>query len=276
MNTNLTNQPNYFYQAKTISHSLPIHPSLSPFPPALLTLASSGHHPAKAIVDRGLKTHVLIQHEIKAPHQQESESNHHIQLDVDAASQRITEGKRATNQHVNEDLGESGERVRVAIVINHMMQVRAVRTERRFAVDDTHRHHTNRIEHRHRKDGQGQCHHIHTLILIAHPVSRRVITEHLHHTPCHQHAHRHRSGITDKHLRRLAQDVMQQEREQPHRHRQTEHRRRIVLTPVESIGEEQRAGDTQAARQSIHAIDHIDRIDDTHTRKDRQRHGNPP
>ena len=91
----------------------------------------------------------------------------------------------------------------------------------------------------------------------------------------HDDAHHQRAAVADEHLRCFSEDVVEKERDQrPDRHH-GQKRHFHIARQIEQRAEHHAGQDAEPRRESVHAVDQVDGVDDPHGRDDGQRNGYP-
>lgn len=210
---------------------------------------------------------------IEAERNQDAQHQHDIQLYVDRAARHVADPPAQHHKEVQRHDRKRRRGMRAAQADEHVVQVRLVGMERRLALCHARRHHSQRIENRDRQHRQrkGNQPDIGRIIHLA----QRTVLQNPHHEDRHDDSHDQRSAVADEHLRTLAEDVVEEERNQrTGRHNGQDHHHPIPHIP-EHHAEKQARQNAVARRKAIHSVNQVDGVDDPHGRKDRQRNSHP-
>ena len=214
----------------------------------------------------------LVLHEVIEPHGNQQRGNdHNVQLYVNRASCQVAEPAAQGDEQVEQQNGQRRGGVRAAQTDEHVVQVRLVGMEWRLALQNARRHHAERVEDRNREHCQHEGNQPDMLRIVdfaAGAVCQRPHDEDRNHD-----AHNQRAAVADEHLRRFAEQVVQEEGyERPGCHQRQYGQGPVAYSP-EHHTEEDACQDAVARRESVHSVHQIDGVDDAHGRHDRQRHG---
>lgn len=107
---------------------------------------------------------------IKTRCDQDAQHQHDIQLNVNRATSHVTDPPAQYHEEVQDQNRKGRGGMRASQANEHVVQVRLVRMERRLALQDARRHHTERIEDRNGQDRQrkGNQSDICSIINLAH------------------------------------------------------------------------------------------------------------
>lgn len=210
---------------------------------------------------------------IKTKCDQNTQHQHDIQLDVDRTACHVAEPPAQHHEEVQDQNRKRRRGMRASQADEHVVQVRLVRVERRLALQNARRHHTERIEDRNGQDRQrkGNQSDICSIINLAH----RAVAQDPDHEDRHDNTHNQRPAVTDEHLRTLAKNVVEEERNQRSGCHDGQHAHRPIPHVPEHHTEKEARQDAVARREAVYPIDQVDGIDDAHGRKDRQRNSHP-
>lgn len=208
---------------------------------------------------------------IKAKCDQDAQHQHDIQLYVDRAARHVANPPAQHHKEVQRHDRKRRRGMRAAQADEHVVQVRLVGMERRLALQNARRHHSQRIENRDRQHRQrkGNQPDIGRIINLAH----RAVAQDPDHEDRHDDSHDQRPAVTDEHLRTLAENVVEEERNQRSGCHDSQHAHRPIPHVPEHHTEKEARQDAVARREAVYPIDQVDGIDDAHGRKDRQRNG---
>jgi len=214
----------------------------------------------------------LVLHEVIEPYGNQQRGNdHNVQLYVNRASRQVAEPAAQGDEQVEQQNGQRRGGVRAAQTDEHVVQVRLVGMEWRLALQNARRHHAERVEDRNREHCQHEGNQPDMLCIVdfaAGAVRQRPHDEDRNHD-----AHDQRAAVADEHLRRFAEQVVQEEGyERPGCHQRQYGQGPVAYSP-EHHTEEDACQDAVARRESVHSVHQIDCVDDAHGRHDRQRHG---
>ena len=216
----------------------------------------------------------MVLHEvIKARCDQDAQHQHDIQLGINRAARLVADPPAQHHKEIQDQNRKGRRGMRASQADEHVVQVRLVRVERRLALQDARRHHTERIEDRNGQDRQrkGNQSDICRIINLAH----RAVAQNPDHEDRHDNTHDQRPAVTDEHLRTLAEDIVEEERNQRSGGHDGQHTHRPIPHIPEHHPKEQACQDAVARREAVYPVDQVDGIDDAHGRKDRQRNGHP-
>ena len=214
----------------------------------------------------------LILHEVVEPHGNQQRGNdHNVQLHVNRAARQVAEPAAQDDKEVEQQNGQRCGGMRAAQTDEHVVQMRLVGMERRLALQDARRHHAERVEDRHGQDRQhegNQSDMFRSVDFAAGAVRQRPHDEDRNHD-----THDQRAAVADEHLRRLSEQVVQEEGDERPGSHQSQHGHRPIVHNPEHHTEEDACQDAVARREPVDSVHQIDAIDDAHGRHDRQRHG---
>ena len=211
-------------------------------------------------------------HEIVEPHgNQKRHQDHHVQLHVNRASGQIAEPSTQDDKQIEQQNGQSRGGMRAPQTDKHVVQVRFVRMERRFVLQDARRHHAKRIEDRYCQDSQHEGDQPDILRIVD--FAESAVRQRPHDEHRNDNTHDERSAIPDEHLRTLAEEIVEKERNQRPRRHHGQHGHHPISDTPEHPAEEETRQDAIARRKAIHAVDQIDAVDNSHGSHNRQRYG---
>lgn len=192
-------------------------------------------------------------------------------MDVDRTACHVADPPAQHHKEIQDQNRKGRSGMRASQADEHVVQVRLVRVERRLALQDARRHHTERIEDRNGQDRQrkGNQSDICRIINLAH----RAVAQDPDHKDRHNDTHNQRPAVTDEHLRTLPENVVKEERNQRSGSHDGQHTHRPIPHVPEHHPKEQTRQNAVARREAVYPIDQVDGINDAHGRKDRQRNG---
>ena len=103
-----------------------------------------------------------------------------------------------------------------------------------------------------------------------------IVTKHLDDVPGHEDAHGHGACIADEHLGSLAKNIVDKERKQGTSKYEGEHGIGVVVRTIHGDAKHQAESDAKAARETIHAINHVHGVDNAYSSKDGEGNTNHP
>lgn len=211
-------------------------------------------------------------HEIVEPHgNQKRRQDHHVQLHINRASGQVAEPSTQDDKQIEQQNGQRRGGMRAPQADEHMMQVRLVGMERGFVLQDARRHHAKRIEDRYSQDSQHEGNQPDILRIVD--FAESAVRQRPHDEHRNDNTHDERSAIPDEHLRTLAEEIVEKERNQRPRRHHGQHGHHPISDTPEHPAEEETRQDAIARRKAIHAVDQIDAVDNSNGSHDRQRHG---
>lgn len=220
-----------------------------------------------------LVTDMPLHEVIKAKCNQDAQHKHDIQLDINRAAGHVADPPAQHHEEIQDQNRKGRGGMRASQADEHVVQVRLVRVKWRLTLQDACRHHAERIEDRNgqNRQGKGDQSDIYSIINLAH----RAVAQNPDHEDRHDNTHDQRPAVTDEHLRTLAEDIVEEERNQRSGSHDGQHTHRPIPHVPEHHTEEKARQDAVARREAVYPVDQVDGIDDAHGRKDRQRNGHP-
>lgn len=133
-------------------------------------------------------------------------------MGINRAARHVTNPPAQHHKEVQDQNRKGRRGMRASQANEHVVQVRLVRVERRLALQNARRHHTERIEDRNGQNRQrkGNQSDICRIINLTH----RAVAQNPDHEDRHDDTHDQRPAVTDEHLRTLPEDVVEEERNQ--------------------------------------------------------------
>lgn len=189
-------------------------------------------------------------HEVVEPHgNQKRRQDHHVQLHINRASGQVAEPSTQDDKQIEQQNGQRRGGMRAAQTDKHVVQVRLVGMERGFVFQDARRHHAKRIENRNGQNSQHEGNQPDILRIVdfaESAVRQRPHDEHRNHN-----AHDERAAIPDEHLRTLAEEIVEKERNQRPRRHHGQHGHHPIPNAPEHPAEKETRQDAIARRKSI-------------------------
>lgn len=251
----------------------PVHLLLEPEEDTRTIEVRAVTDPMKQADELGLVADVPLHKVIKSERYQDAQHQHDIQLYVDRTAHHVADPPAQHHKEVQRHDRKRRRGMRAAQADEHVVQVRLVGMERRLALQNARRHHSQRIENRDRQHRQrkGNQPDIGRIIHLA----QRTVLQNPHHEDRHDDSHDQRSAVTDEHLRGLAEQVVEEEGDERTGGHHGQHGHHPVADIPEHHPEKEARQNAVARRESVHAVNQVDGVDDAHGRKDRQRNGCP-
>lgn len=211
-------------------------------------------------------------HEVIEPcGNQERSQDHHVQLHVNRTSGQIAEPSAQDNKQIEQQNGQRRGRMRATQPDEHVMQMRLVGMKRRLVLQDAGDHHAERIEYRDGQDSQHEGNQPDILRIVY--FAESAVRQRPHDEHRNDNTHDKRSAIPDEHLRALAEEIVEKERNQRSRRHHSQHGHHPIPNAPEHPAEKETRQDAIARRKSIHAVDQVDAVDNSHGSHNRQRYG---
>lgn len=227
--------------------------------------------PVKQAEETGFATDLSLHEVIEAECDQQAEDQNNVKLRIDRTTGLVADPSTQNHEKIEQQDCKGRGGMGASQADEHVVQVRLVGMERGLALQDAGRHHTQRIENRNRQHRQCKGHKSQILLGMHHVLG--VVLQQPHDEYRHDDAHHERPAVSDEHLRRLAEDIVEEERnERPCGYGRQNSHDRIVGQP-EHHPELDTRHDAVARRKPVHTVDQVDGIDDAYGSEHRQRDG---
>ena len=203
----------------------------------------------------------------------EARKQHGIELYVYRCPQCVCCPPHADNQHIQQDFRAGGSDMREVELEQQVMQMRLVGRERRPAVQHSHGHYPDGVEHGYGEHRERERHE--PQIFVPDSFCRRAAVQAVDDEIGHDRSHQQCAPVADEHLGLQAEDVVAQERYQRPDAGGGEESACHSLERGEKYAEDGADHDAVARTQSVHPVHHVDGVDDAHAGKDGQTYGKP-
>ena len=203
----------------------------------------------------------------------DARKQHGIELYVDRCAQYISRPPHPYDQYIEQDFRAGGADMREVEREEQVVQVRLVGRERRPAVQHSHGHYTDGIEHGYGEYREREGHE--PQIFGPGHLRRRIAVQAVDDEIGHDGSHQQRAPVADEHFGLQSENVVAQERYQGSDAGGGEESACRPSERGEKYAEDRADEDAVARTQSVHPVDHIDGVDDAHAGKDGQTYGKP-
>ena len=219
-----------------------------------------------ALADAGEKS---VQPESNA----DARKQHGIELYVDRCAQYISRPPHPYDQYIEQDFRAGGADMREVEREEQVVQVRLVGRERRPAVQHSHGHYTDGIEHGYGEHRERERHQ--PQIFVSGCFRRHITVQAVDDEIGHDCSHQQRAPVADEHFGLQSENVVAQERYQGSDAGGGEESSCRPSERGEKYAEDGADEDAVARAQSVHPVDQVDGVDDAHAGKDGQTYGKP-